>query len=195
MTNTGTTASSPAPADRALRQRHFGLSCDAERSFRYHAHRRGFFDTLHRLTMLGVLICGSAVVADGFGDPKWFGAIAGILAALDMVYSYANKARNHEFLYRRLMALSSRLAIIAPGTDAELDEIDREYHQILADEPPPYRALNALCHNEVMLRHGKGRDWLVTLSRWQRLMMHLVRFETDPFPLNRSRNHQPEAGA
>jgi len=140
-----------------------------------------------------VLVCGSAVVADGFGDPKWFGAIAGILAALDMVYSYANKARDHEFLYRRLMQLASRLTIIAPGSDAELDEIDRQYHQILADEPPPYRALNALCHNEVMIRHGKNSEWLVTLSGWQRLTMHLFRFETGAFPTNRTRH--PVAGA
>lgn len=190
ISETGAGQSSP---DRALRQRHFALSCDVERSYRYHAHRRAFFDTLHRFTMLGVVICGSAVMADGFGDAKWFGAIAGLLAALDMVYSYSNKARDHEFLYRRLMELSSRLAIIAPGTDAALDEIDRLYHQILADEPPPYRAVNALCHNEVMLRHGKGQDWLVDLTWWQRRMMHLVRFETEPFPVNRSR--QTPAGA
>jgi len=49
---TNAAADGSAPNDRALRQRHFALSCDIERSFRYHAHRRGFFDTLHRFTML-----------------------------------------------------------------------------------------------------------------------------------------------
>ena len=90
-----------APQDANLRSRMYQLECDVESNHRYHAHRRSFFDTLHKLTMLGVLLTGSAAFSNFLGQPEWFGAAAAVLAALDMVFGYSHKARDHEMSFRR----------------------------------------------------------------------------------------------
>lgn len=176
-----TCESRPAPDDPALRRRAYHFRCDVERCMVYHAHRRSFFDFLHKLTMLAIIVVSSAVIADFFGSLPTLGVVVAILAALDMVFDYSVKARDHEFLYRRYAELDADFyARTEIGNDLLL-ELEGRYRRLVADEPPHYKSLNALCHNEVMIAQGQDTKCLVPLRWWHRWFMHWVRFEGRDF--------------
>jgi hypothetical protein len=83
------TGQAPASLGTPLDRLSFGI----EKSLRYHHRRRGFFDAAHNFVMFGVLICGSAAFAGAW--PTMAGAAAAILGALDLVFQFSHKARDH----------------------------------------------------------------------------------------------------
>lgn len=155
----------------------YALLFDVRRSVRYHDRRRGFFDRLHRLTnVLTILMAGSVLYDLGkTGETAgWLvalSALAALLAALDMVVGYSAWATRHHDLKNRFCALEIDLLSgdLAPGT-WQAYAVRRL--QIERDEPPVYRALDLLCHNEMLIAEGitpKAKpDEFSTLSRWQR---------------------------
>ena len=104
-----------------------------------------------------------------------------MLAAIDLVFFFSHHARNHEFLYRRYNELVARIR-----TEDHAEESYRKWckedHEIGADEPPTYWALEADCYNEVVRARGLGKEYLRKLRLWHRCCMHYFRFENTDFP-------------
>lgn len=177
-TDDSTTEGTPRPPD--LHRRLYELETDIGRCVRYQAHRQSFFATLNRFILFGVLLTGSAAFARLFQEPEWFGAAAAVLAALSIVFTYSDKARDHQVLYWRY----SELAADIVGVDVKEEQVtiwETRYKRILSDDPPPYRALNALCHNEVMIAQGQDDKYLVKLNFLQRSLVNVWRFRTGKF--------------
>jgi hypothetical protein len=138
----------------------FGLLFDMRRSARYHDRRRAFFEVLHKITsVLTILLAGSVIFGiahDGAKDPAWLVSVAlaaSLLSAFDLVVGYANKAALHRELKNRFSAL--QISILCGGaTEDEWIAHERERLQIEQDEPPVYRALDLLCHNELLKAEG-----------------------------------------
>lgn len=154
----------------------YGLLFGVRRSIRYHDRRRAFFEQLHRLTSaLTILLAGSVffdLAKPGDTAPwlLWVSAGAAALAALDMVVGYSTRATQHRELKGRFVALE--MAMLDGGND---DEAWRRHHRarlaIERDEPPIYRALDCLCHNELLAAEGMRRDKhpedYASLTPWQ----------------------------
>lgn len=156
----------------------YKLKWRVECSQRYHAHRRSFFDGLHMKTMLGVLITGSAVFSNIVGYLEWFGAAAALLAATDMVIRYSHKARDHEMLYRRFNGVATEIARKG-ATETNRDQLnnwDARIEEIFGDEPPVYRALHAICHNEVVIAHNRDPENLIDLKLRHHILFNFWRF-------------------
>lgn len=157
------------------------LSFSVEKSLRYHHRRRGFFDAAHNVVMFGVLICGSAAFAGKW--PSLAGAAAAILGALDLVFQFSHKARDHQQLYRRFAELNVDLQSIDLADVPALERATKRRLEIEADEPPIYWALDADCDNEVCVAWGKDKNaGLVELTKKQRLLMNFYRFDRAKFP-------------
>ncbi len=156
----------------------YGLLFDVRRSMRYHDRRRAFFERMHRVTnVLTVLMAGSVLFELGrTGETAgWLillSVAAALLAAFDMVVGYGARAALHRDLKRRFADLE--IAMMRGGLD---EEAWRE-HQIqrLAierDEPPVYRALDLLCHNEQLAAEG-SKEPPAKVSPWQRYTSQLL---------------------
>ena len=161
----------------------FRLLFDVRRSIRYHDRRRAFFERLHQITGgLTVLLSGSVLfdIARPGDSPAWLLAlatVAAVLAAWDIVVGYAAKAGLHRDLKARFVALEIRL-LASDDSPASWSAHQGERLAIERDEPPIYRALDVLCHNELLRAEGFGQsggaDYSFRVSRIQRLTRHLL---------------------
>jgi hypothetical protein len=129
--------------------------------------------------MLGVLLSGSAAFANALDNPRWFGLVAATLGALDLVFGFSHRARDHEVLHKRFTDLAADLRTTASPTQEEVQRWERRRLEIEADEPPTYWALEASCWNEVA--HAWGRSGSVRLSFWQHLLMNWRTFDKTEF--------------
>jgi hypothetical protein len=156
------------------------LNFGVEKSLRYHQRRRAHYERLHKAMMLGVLLSGSAAFANAVGHSNWFGLVAATLGALDLVFSFSHRARDHEVLHRRFTDLAAELRTTPNPTQEEVQRWERRRLEIETDEPPTYWALEVSCWNEVA--HAWGRPASVRLTFWQNAFMNWKTFEKAKFP-------------
>lgn len=160
-----------------------GLRFGVEKSLRYHQRRRAHYERLHRYLMLGVLLSGSAAFGDVFGEPKWFGLISATLGALDLVFSFSMRVRDHEILHRRFTDLARSMTRTAAPTAADVQRWTDARQEIETEEPPVYWAVEASCYNEVSIAWGREKHGLVKLTTWQKAMMNWFTFDKVEMPL------------
>lgn len=165
-----------------MNDKQYGLLFDVRRSIRYHDRRRSFFEQLHQITgCLTVLLSGSVLfdIARPGDSPAWLLAlavVAALLSAWDMVVGYAAKAGAHRDLKKRFAALEI-LIVSGDASSGTFISHQIERLRIEQDEPPIYRALDLLCHNELLRAEGfRENDDEAHFSRingFQRLTRHL----------------------
>jgi len=158
----------------------FATLFDVRRSIRYHERRSAWFGDLHRITnAMSILISGVVFVQMGGGEVPCFivaiTIVCALLSAFDWVTGYAAKADAHRSLRRRFCELEE--AIIHADDNAGLKQWRLELLQIERDEPPAYRAVDLLCHNEAARSMGCNDDGdIEDVTCWQRLTCHLYRW-------------------
>ncbi len=157
----------------ALENQIADLNFAVEKSMRYHQRRRGFYDRTHKSIMFFVVLAGSAAFS-GIGE--YFGAIAAMLAAADLVWSPSHKARDHEMLFRRFSELAIAIRTAALPDRSRYEEWVQARINIETNEPPIYWALEADCDNEVRRAWGKDNE-LVNIGWLSRWTMYLLRHE------------------
>lgn len=144
-------------------------------SVRYHDRRERFFTAAHRTTAgLGALF-GSTTVAAMFGTlDNRVGLIAATVVTVvfvaDLVVGFSISAALHRDLKRRFIDLEA--AIIDAHTDEQLGAHQKARLTIEKDEPPIYRALEQMCHNDVVrasLNEHEAAPQFVPVSWWQRV--------------------------
>ena len=163
-----------------LERRVDSLIFQVDKSMRYHHRFRGFYDTANRIFMFAIIAAGGGAVLHKAGDaPEIGGAIAALIAALNLVWVPSHKARDHHLLHGRFSDLMVRMR-----TDQRTEENyvlwDAERHRIEKDEPPIFHALEADCDNQV--RHAWGRDErMVKIVWWKHWTMYLLRHSKTRF--------------
>lgn len=154
----------------------YGQLFGVRRSIRYHDRRRTFFERLHRLTSaLTVLMAGSVLYDLGRAGETapWLTALAlaaAGLAALDMVVGYAARAGQHRDLKTRFVDLEISM-LQTPAAAWAAHQAARL--AIERDEPPVYRALDLLCHNELARAEGCAAEHMARVPFWQRWTRNL----------------------
>lgn len=142
----------------ALDEDQFNLHFDVQRSIRYHDRRMVYFERLEKFTNVLTIVTVGLALSEASGDAisHWLtgvAAITALFAACDLVVGFGRMADLHRHLRRRFCALEKR--IVADLSDKlGAREFKLERLEIEQDEPPVYRALDILCHNEMMLALG-----------------------------------------
>lgn len=166
----------------AMSDRQYSLLFGVRRSLRYHDRRRAFFERLHQITSgLTILLAGSVLfeLARPGETAAWMivmAVVAALLSVWDIVVGYAPKAGLHRDLKLRFIALE--IAMLAGGDDeATWQQHEIERLRIEQDEPPIFRALDTLCHNELLRAEGFRKDsdakHFFSVNCFQRLTRHL----------------------
>lgn len=162
----------------------------ADRSIRYHDRRRAFYEFADGSSSWLSLISGSAAVAalinTAFPD-GWaivFGCITAVTGLFMVVMRPASMAALHAQLKQRFVGLRIKLAKVGEDVSAEqLTLFEVERLDIEREEPPIYRALDLVCHNEVALAMGKNDPaHLYRLPPYKRLTANLWRWDTNEVP-------------
>ena len=164
----------------------YNLLFDVRRSVRYHDRRIGFFTKMHQITgVFTMLMSGSIIfdIARPGNNPMWLlivAVIAAVLATTDFVVGYASHASNHRELKTRWTDLEMEMF------KGGLDEIVWKSYRlkrllIEKDEPPVYRALDSLCHNELLVaeahcKPGETSPHWARVSPFQRWTSQLYRW-------------------
>lgn len=149
------------------------LSCDVQRSVRYHRARERFFASWSNWFSFLSLVAGSSVVVALLASaPNWVAVAAGVVVvvtqALEQVFRLSSKTRDHSSLANEFLALERILTLKGQLTEQDLRDLRAEVLSIEAREPPIKRYLDLICHNQVA--RAIGSDDLEPLKWWQRFL-------------------------
>lgn len=171
------------PPDDVQESEYDELLFAVRRSVRYHRHRERFLDRVHHLGALLTAFSGSATVAALLAELParwtWVRIFAASLTALagatEVVFGPARAARRHDSLAVSFLALEKDLlrAGSSPTPEA-LVELQSRRLDIEAIEPPVYRVLDAICHDELVTALGIDPSHRTNVTRWQRLWRHIL---------------------
>lgn len=171
------------------------LKFGANKSLRYHAARRLFFDRIHRGGMAVAAIGGSAafvaLIGGGTVLATFAAAIIAVAASLDVAIGFSERARHHDELYRRWSDLVAEMIRHGPPEEQVLRNWMAERTLIEKEKPTPLAALNVICHNEEAEVQGYGDDQLRHVRWPQRLFCHLFTFPPNNFPTFAERRQRP----
>ena len=152
-----------------------------EKSMRYHQRRRGFYESFHNALMFLTIISGSAAFAD---MSNYFGGMAAIFTAVNLVWGLSHRARDHEILFRRFSELAISIRTMPEETKEAYDKLMEKRIEIETEEPPIYWALEADCDNEVRRAWDRTKK-MVPIDWWCRTTMnwlHHAKRSFDPAP-------------
>lgn len=130
-----------------------GLIFDCQRLALYHSIRQHWLEQCHRWALFVVIVFGTGSVGSILaGAPTEvaaaLGCVPATMGALDLVFAFSDRAHHHNSLYRGFCELLGDIESEAPSDDLTRTWTKR-LHMLFASEPPPYRALEAWCHNAV----------------------------------------------
>ena len=158
---------------------HFALLFGVRRSIRYHSKRQAFYERADRLSDFLLLLLGSGTVVLALQEYPRLTVAAGFCVAfisgLRHVYSYGIKAGLHARFVRDFTQLDKRL--YADDSDETVAAVKQERLELEATEPPVMRALDTICHNELLVAMGlDSRDQRVSVTRFERLTANLFSY-------------------
>ena len=151
------------PPDDLRETRYNELPFAVRRSVRYHRHRQRFPARVHHLRVLLTAFSGSATVAPLLAElpPRWTwvrlfaAALTALASATQLVFGPARAACRHDSLAVSFLALDKDLLRAGPSLPPQaLVEPQSRRPDIEATEPPVYRVLDAICHDESLTGLG-----------------------------------------
>ena len=154
------------------------LRFQALRNALYHTARRRVLEGWGRWLNFLVIVGGAASVTQALqasaAGPWMVGIAITVVGALQLVFDFAGRARSHEILQRRYYDLLGRIEETGEAPDAARAAFASEVARIAGEEPPTYRALDAIAYNEALdaLHGGGAGHQKCRMSRWQSLTRH-----------------------
>ena len=154
------------------------------RSVRYHNRRRLFFDRLHKFATFLSALAGTATVASVLAKlpAPWtiaFALIVAVFSIMDLVVGTAQAARLHNDLAKRFIELEKALIALKDPTPEDIAGLTAQRLDIEADEPPPLKVLDSICHNELLRALGYPEQYFVKIRWYQRLLSQFFDIRED----------------
>lgn len=129
-----------------------------------------------------VLALGTTSAADalvGIGVSQGLlGLAVAIVAAMQFAFDWSGRARTHEFLQRRNYEVLAQIEAKPELAKRQSSEFQSQISLLSAEEPPTYRALDAMAYNEALdsIYGSGGADFRLVVPWWQVPLMHLLHF-------------------
>jgi|GEM_PF-2013584 len=143
----------------------------------YHEIRESYFIGWHKRLMFLIALSGTAAASTVLSNyatlAPYIGILITILGLVDLVFDVSGKAREHGYLRKRFMELYGD----CHGDPLDESGLNRRLFALYAEEPPQYRAVNAVAYNLARrtLFDDKEERRLV-ISKPQRLLKNWWRF-------------------
>ena len=150
---------------------HWSLLFGVRRSVRYHVRREQYFDRAHHLGAFAAALTGFATIAALLADHAALATAAAATAlagAGEMAFGFARKARRHSDLAHDFIDLEKALVQTGDALpESRLRELEAVRLDIEARKPPVLRALDAMCHDELVTALGIEDGQRSNLGWWQ----------------------------
>ena len=151
------------------------------RNAAYHEDWERFYERWHKVLMAVVVIVGTFSIGSSLTSENYLATIGTAVAVLagliDILWDVDGLARLHSDLRRRSYDLLARLEAGEP-----VQRIEVEFIRIVAEEPPPMHAANALAFNAAVDALGRPPEQKYVLKPWQRRIRHWYPFRPNEFP-------------
>jgi hypothetical protein len=124
-----------------------------QKSLRYHARRRRFFEALDNITKFLVVVTSASAFVAILGGEKSsittsLTAAVTILALADITFGFGRRSRIYQDLYRQFSELAIAITLVLDPTRQDVTQLQARRLRIEADEPPQIYALERWCWNE-----------------------------------------------
>ena len=143
---------------------------------RYHSRRQSFLDGLARAEPVATLLLGSSAFAAATTGVTWLvltlTLLTALLSAVLLAYGVADRARQHERLFKAWAGFRADLARIAPGDAAAMRAMEARRLEIGAETPHQLLALTILCQNEENEFRRADERWRV--GRVQAMLANIL---------------------
>lgn len=148
------------------------------RSIRYHNRRRLFFDRIHTISTVLSAIGGSATIIAVVKEAGnlWiviFAAAVAVFSAVDLVVGTAQAARRHHDFAKRYFDIEKKMISSGSPADADVVGFKSQRLDIEAEESPPLKILDSLCHNELCRALGYDVSAYAQIKWYQRILCQL----------------------
>lgn len=165
--------------DEELRRKHHALLFATRRAVRYHMHRQRFLDRISNWGSVATAIVGSATFASLLAEQEWSmyaAAATAIFSAFEVIFRPGRAAREHNGLAREFIMLEQEaLRVASTGmTEEAILELQTRRLEIEAKEPPIYRVLDVICHDEVVKALGYPSEHRSNVRAIQRLFKNVI---------------------
>ena len=166
-----------------LEDRYDKLLFGVQRSVRYHRRRERFLDRFADWGKVTTALAGSATFASMLAAledpwPRYFAAgLTAILAASDVIFNPGRLARQHNDLARDFIRLERDM--VRAYADVELTAplvagFQARRLDIETKEPPHYRTLNKMCHNELVDALGRDPEERADIGALRQVLANVV---------------------
>ena len=151
------------------------------RSSRYHERRRSFFEGINTTILFLQVAAGSLAVGTWMKSAHSEGgliALAGLLAAVNLVVGTQRKATLHSSLAQQFQRLERDMLPFEADRDVSQEQVTR-FQQARIEleelEPPKLRVIDLLCHNELVMGVSAYRDGKIyDAPVWKRWLGHAL---------------------
>lgn len=164
------------------------LRFDALRNALYHTARRMTFERWNRICNFLVIILGAAAMADAFKlygidiQKGWFGASVATIGALQLVFDFGGRARDHQSLQKEYYHLLADIEDRLDPTDEQVAVWNGRMTRILAEEPPTFRAIDAKAYNDALdSLGGYDRSNRLVIPYRHKLLGNFFTFDGAPY--------------
>jgi len=149
------------------------------RSVRYHHRRTLFFDRFHKTSTFLSALSGTATLASVLAKagPAWtltFAASVAVFSVIDLVVGTAQLARLHNDLSKRFIKLEKEIIKSKDATPESVSVFTAQRLDIEADEPPPLKVLDSICHNELLRAMGYDKSEFLEIKWYQRFFSQFI---------------------
>lgn len=157
------------------------LLFSVRRSIRYHYRRVRFFDKSHKIgtflaAMSGTGTLTAVLAKSGPEVTLSFAVLVTIFSVFNLVIGPSQKARQHNDFAKRYFLLEKEILKFNDISTDDLRTLIAVRLDIEADEPPPYKILDAMCHNELARAEGYSPSYCVKIAWYQRLLANFCDF-------------------
>lgn len=158
----------------------------------YHRNRLAWFSALHRGSMFLNVLFGTAAVAavvqSSFVPPLLPPVLLALVSASGLAFDFAGRARKHEDRRRTYHDFAAKL-LLCEADEAKCLSLRAAMIQAAADDPPIYKAADALAYNEAIKSLGRDPNEAFVLSYWQSLTRHVFSYTGTDFPQRKDLPH------
>ncbi|KQS74058.1 hypothetical protein ASG25_21540 [Rhizobium sp. Leaf384] len=122
----------------------------------YHTGRRMTFDRWSRWGNFAVIVLGASAFADvtrplfGQGYAVWLGGITAVIGAIQLVFDFGGRAREHQSLQRDYYNLLDDIEESAMPSIEQIGRWRGAMVRIAGGEPPVLRALDCKAYNDAI---------------------------------------------
>lgn len=164
--------------DAKIEKKYDDLLFGVRRSIRYHNRRRRFFDRFHKFSTFLSAFFGTATIASVLAKagPTWtipFALAVAVFSVIDLVVGTAQAARLHNDLSKRFFELEKAIISLKDPKAEDIAKLTTQRLDIEADEPPPLKVLDSMCHNELLRAMDYDKSYFFNIKWYQRLFSQL----------------------